>query len=156
MMMMMMMMIMINVQERRDSGDGRRARETQHNTTETVRAAPRAPETVLTNAPAYALARKHSRETQPGLRAAHNRRRRHVTHTPARTPLTTAQPTTNRQTVSGGRRHETRHTGCSCGSGCRKTETRRVGHDPSQLTAGPRADRPVFRRDCSCCVIVCM
>lgn len=103
---MMVMMMMTSVRTRTESsGDGQtpRARDAQHNTTETVRA----PETALTNVPAYALARRHSRETQPGLRAAHKQEAttRHA-HTG---PLTTAQPTTNRRTVSGDRRHETRH-----------------------------------------------
>lgn len=59
---------------------------------------------------------------------------------------------TNRQAVSGDRRHEIPDGPC-CGSGRRTTEARRVGFNGSdQLTAGPRADWPLAgsSRDCSC------
>jgi len=123
--------------------DGRRARDTT--TQPKLYARPRrAPETVLTNAPAYALARKHSRETQRGYEPHTGGDDTSRTHQPVR-HLQPRSPRGRRivRLYPALRRHEIRHKP-SCGSGCRTTESRHAGLNGSdQLTAGPRAGWPV-------------
>lgn len=130
----MKMMMMMSARRRQTAEridrrtEGRRARDTQHTTQPKLYARPRrAPETVLTNAPAYALARKHSCETQRGYEPRTGGDDTSRTHQPVR--HSQPRPPRGQRIVKlypALRRHGTQHRP-SCGLGCRTTEARHAG-----------------------------